>query len=140
MSRFSRGGPSEFSALSQVGGSGLCQRLQPADLGVLLDQHAAARSGGVALRRHDDGRGHGGARHADAEYRAFAFPGFDGHGAVQQPREPAHDREPEPEAFGPLRAAIDLVELLKDALQLVGRNADTGIADFDIQSGAVRPT
>src|SRR3954451_7483711 len=52
----------------------------------------------------------------------------------QQIRDALDDRQAETKSLGPIaRRVAHLVELLKDAVELLGRNADAGILDLDAQ-------
>ncbi len=98
---------------------------------VVDDQHAPARAAPCAAESAGDGLRELGARYRHAKHGSLADDGLDLHAAAEQLLQAPHDREPEAEALGPLRAAIDLIELLEHALELIGRYPDTGIANLD---------
>src|SRR5690606_30132293 len=75
-------------------------------------------------------------RHGHGERRAFAGRRLDLERQAEQVHEPADDRQAEAEAVRALRAAVDLVELLEDSLELVLGNADARVADGERERGA----
>ena len=59
---------------------------------------------------------------------------------VEQLRQPPHDGEPQPQAAQPVALRIaDLMELLEDAVEMFGRDADSGVLHLDGQPLAIDP-
>src|SRR5690606_19450631 len=77
-------------------------------------------------------------RHRHRERRALADGRAYADVELQQIGEPAHDRKPEAETFRASATAVDLVELFEDSIELIRRDADTGIRDLEIQLVAAR--
>src|SRR6185369_2017437 len=72
------------------------------------------------------------------ERRALAHRAVDGQVAAHGPREPAGEREPEPDALLPQVARVELLEQLEDALARVRGNARPRVADADADGVGAR--